>query len=86
MKTPKNIRCYDNGYKTIDQYTVIYLDFPEREANTFAAVGMNSQPFHPQGFGQHCTATPGRHLGKRISFAKLPPDCQRLVTQDLTTV
>lgn len=78
-----NIRCYDDGGKSIDRYTVIYMDQPERLPNTFAAVGMNATPFHPQGFGQHCTAMPGRHLGKRIPFESLPEDCQRLVRQDL---
>lgn len=78
-----NIRIYDNGGKTFDRYTVVYMDYPERQHNTFAAVGMNSEPFHPQGFGQHCTAMPGRHLGKRISFEELPKDCQKLVLQDL---
>jgi len=78
------IRCYDDGGKSIDRFTVIYMDFPENRPNCFAAVGMNSEPFHPQGFGQHCTAMPGKHLGKRIPFAQLPPDCQKLVCQDLT--
>jgi hypothetical protein len=26
----------------------------------------------------------GRHLGKRINLADLPPDCQRAVERDLT--
>jgi hypothetical protein len=56
---------------------------------------MSSNPFHPQGFGQHgatrsgpCDFPPCRlgkrnHLGKRIRFEDLPPDCQRLVVHDL---
>lgn len=79
----QRIACYDNGGKTVDRFTVVYLDQPERSLKTFAAVGMNSAPFHPQGFGQHCTAMPGRHLGKRIPFASLPADCQKLVNRDL---
>jgi hypothetical protein len=79
----KNIRIYDNGGKTFDRYTVVYLDQPEREPNTFAAIGMSANPFHPQGFGQHCSAVPGRHLGKRIQFNELPEDCKRLIEQDL---
>lgn len=78
-----NIRCYDNGGKTIDRYTVVYMDEPERQPGTFAAVAMNSEPFHPQGFGQHTTAMPGKHLGRRIAFESLPADCQQLVRQDL---
>jgi hypothetical protein len=49
---------------------------------------MSSNPFHPQGFGQHGEAdhtidrpTYG-HLGKRITFEQLPPDCQMLVWSD----
>lgn len=79
-----NIRCYDNGGKSIDRYTVVYLDHPETYPGAFAAVGMNASPFHPQGFGQHTTAMPGQHLGRRIAFSNLPTDCQRLVMQDLS--
>lgn len=78
----KPIRVYDNYGKTADRFTVVYMDQPERVANTFAAVGMDERPFHPKGIGQHITATPGRHLGKRILFASLPMDCQKLVRQD----
>lgn len=77
-----NIRCYDNNGKTADRYTVVYMDYPENRHNTFSAVGMNDEPFHPQGIGQHCMATPGRHLGKRIPFSKLPKDCQQVVLND----
>ena len=87
------IACYDNGGKTMDRYTVVYLnemegrpDLPLHRGNLFAAVGMNEVPFHPQGFGQHCTAMPGPHLGKRIRFSALPEDCRKLVMQDLTEV
>ena len=79
------IRCYDNGGKTFDRYTVVYMAEPERGHNTFAAVGMSADPFWPQGFGQHCTAMPGKHLGRRILFSALPDDCQKLVTRDLTS-
>lgn len=59
---------------------------------------MSCHPFHPQGFGmwgetpnRHCDVNKagfapamGRkcHLGKRIPFAELPPDCRKLVLQD----
>ncbi len=81
------VRAYDNGGKTIDRYTVVYMDLPERSwNNTFQAVAMNCEPFHPQGFGQHCTAQPGRHLGKRIALTDLPEDCQRLVNSDMREI
>ena len=81
-----NVVCYDNGGKTIDRYTAVFLDQPEMNnpnRKLFAAVGMNDCPFHPQGFGQHCTAMLGRHLGKRIDSTKLPADCQHLIRRDL---
>jgi hypothetical protein len=49
---------------------------------------MSGAPFHPQGFGQHGESetiidrpTYG-HLGKKITFADLPEDCQKLVISD----
>ena len=82
IKDPYNIRCYDNGGKTIDRYTVVYMDRPEREAGLYVAIGASEFPFHPLGFGQHCTAMPGRHLGKRIPFESLPKDVQKMVHMD----
>lgn len=88
MKTEKlngqSIRCYDNGGETADRYTVVYMD-RKRGPGLFYSVGMNGSPFHPQGIGQHCAVMPGRHLGRRIKFADLPADCQKLVKQDLQT-
>jgi len=77
------VRIYDNGGKTFDRYTVVYMDETECRHGRFAAVGMSEHPFHPQGFGQHCSAMPGRHLGVRITFETLPEDCQKLVRRDL---
>lgn len=76
------IRVYDNGGKTIDRYTVIYLDEPEAEVNLFQSLGMNETPFHPQGFCQHSSAKPGPHLGKRIKARDLPVDCQLAILRD----
>lgn len=78
----KELRIYDNGGKTVDRYTAVYMREPEH-GGLFAALGMSADPFHPQGFGQHCTAKPGRHLGKRVSFDDLPAACQRFVLQNL---
>lgn len=84
----QRIRCYDNGGKTADRYTVVYIDQPETPVPHcrphFACVGMSAEPFHPQGFGQHSVATCGAHLGQRVPFATLPADCRRLVESDLT--
>jgi hypothetical protein len=71
------IKCYDNGGRTMDRYSVVYMDSPED--NGFMGIGMSEHPSNPQGFGQHGTFVCGKHLGKRIAFKDLPPDCQDLV-------
>ena len=76
------IRIYDNGGKTLDRYTVVFMDQPETHAGTFNSLGMSEHPFGPQGFGQHGAAVPGRHLGRRIKLEDLPKDCKRLVLRE----
>lgn len=89
-QTPRWIRCYDNGGRSFDRYTVVYTCLGHKKGlrGRCLYVGMSSNPFHPQGFGQHGEAdhtidrpTYG-HLGKRITFEQLPPDCQMLVWSD----
>ncbi len=75
-----NIRIYDNGGKTFDRFTVIFMDEKESQG-LYGARGMSEDPFH--GFGQYCSAMPGRHLGKRIRFEDLPKPCQQVVMNDL---
>ncbi len=82
------IKCYDNGGCSIDRYTVVFLDDPQSDScgprrNMYGALAMNAEPFHPQGFGQHCSAMLGKHLGKRIDSSLLPADCQKLIRRDL---
>jgi hypothetical protein len=86
----------DNG-GSIDRYTVVYTGNYRRGKGWFQYVGMSESPFHPQGFGQHgenptqidvnkwgFAPAMGRknHLGRRIPFTQLPPDCQKLVLSD----
>ncbi len=80
------IRCYDNGGKTVDRYTVVYMDFPERQRGFFLSLGMSEDPGHPQGFGQHTVAMLGAHLGRRVPFRMLPGRCRRVVLADLGAV
>lgn len=79
------LRCYDNGGKTCDRYTVIPPRWAKEEREyppgTFNAIAASENPFHPQGFGQHCSAMAGPHLGKRIGWAMLPRDVQRFARQ-----
>ncbi|QBP14412.1 hypothetical protein DDF84_032345 (plasmid) [Cupriavidus metallidurans] len=76
----KQVRLYDNGGKTLDRYTAVYL-FDRERTGMYGARGMNESPFH--GIGAYCSAAPGRHLGRRVSLADLPSDCQRLVRTDV---
>jgi len=77
-----NIKIYDNGGNTFDRYTVIYMNYPERNG-LFTCLGMSENPFHPQGFGQHGSAQDGKHLGQEISFEELPAECQKAVLNDI---
>lgn len=80
----KRVRCYDNGGKTCDRYSALYLDEPAGPANSVFCRGMSEHPSHPQGFGQTSWARAGSHLGKRILFAQLPEECQQVVRRDLS--
>lgn len=97
---PKYVRCYDNGGTSADRYTVVYTG-RYRGKGWFQYVGMSANPFHPQGVGMHgehpqqidvnkwgFAPAMGRkcHLGKRIPFAELPADCQKLVLSDYRAI
>lgn len=43
----KNIIVFDNNGETFDRFTII-------DKTTGEMIGASSNPFHPQGFGQHC--------------------------------
>jgi hypothetical protein len=87
------IRVYDNGGKTFDRYTVVYMNredfgYTTDKNETFMLLypcyGLSENPFHPQGFGLHSSAQIGKHLGKRIKFSQLPEDCRKAVMRDLS--
>ncbi|MBB4861510.1 hypothetical protein HNP46_000321 [Pseudomonas nitritireducens] len=79
------LRIYDNGGASYDRYTMVpprwAKEYRDRNGD-FESITSNEHPFHPTGFGQHCTAEPGPHLGKRIHWDMLPPDAQRFARQD----
>jgi hypothetical protein len=77
------IRCYDNGGETLDRFTVIYMDDFQYEPGIYSTRAMSVEPNSPSGFGQMCTAQPGRHLGLRVKLKDLPKACQDLVASDL---
>jgi hypothetical protein len=82
-KALKTVRIYDNGGVTADRFTAVFMNEPERAANLYGAYGMSEKPYHPQGVGQYCSATPGRHLGRRIKYNDLTEDCQKLIASYL---
>lgn len=58
------LRIYDNGGRTPDRYTILPprdagADYRENGPGTWSAISASAHPFHPQGFGQHCSAAPG---------------------------
>lgn len=77
------IQLYDNGGKTYDRYTAMFLDRPETKPDQFEALGFNEEPYAAQGFGQHCTAMPGKHLGKRIKLSDLPEAARKFVEENI---
>jgi hypothetical protein len=83
IRMDTGVHIYDNGGDTADRYTAVYLNEPAGNG-LFTARGMSDKPFHPQGFGQLCSAEDGDYLGKRIQFDNLPRDCQKLVLSDYT--
>ena len=78
------IKIYDNGGKSFDRYTAVYLNEPTGfdGDRMFNARSMSANPSHPQGFGQMGSVIDGEHLGERIAFDALPIDCQSLVISD----
>lgn len=80
---PRYIRCYDNG-TSYDRYTVVFTGkYRESTGGNYWYLGMSENPHHPQGMGYHGSADKSidrpkyAHLGKRIKFEQLPPDCQK---------
>lgn len=69
------IKVYDNNGKTIDRYTVLFMDEPEqktRAGTLYRSVSMSPEPAHPCGVAMYGSAIDGEHLGRRISFENLP--------------
>ena len=81
----QRFRVYDNGGETVDRYTVCFVNIPESRGTVYALAADNA-PYHPQGFGQHVNATPGRHLGALISAATLPRDVLKFIASELSAI
>ena len=85
---PRYIRCYENGGKTPDRYTVVFTgNYRHNTGQSFWYVGMSGNPFHPLGVGQHgehhkqIDRPRYGHLGKKIKWESLTPECQQCVLQ-----
>ncbi|MBE0471190.1 MAG: hypothetical protein IBX55_16980 [Methyloprofundus sp.] len=77
-----SIKVYDNNGRSFDRYTIIDLSSPEGN-DCYTALAASEDPFHPQGFGQWCSAMLGSHLGREISFDQLPAKVQTFVKAQL---
>lgn len=82
------LAIYDNGGKTTDRYTVVYAPYQCSGKLWFPVTDMSGAPFYPQGVCLHNSLrfrpTGGWGSGQKvIAFEALPPDCQRVVRQDL---
>ncbi len=69
---------WDNGGETADQYTIVLKDGD--------ALALSDNPGHPQfGFSQWDSGVKaGNHLGKKISFDKLPPKVKKHAEEQLS--
>jgi len=87
---PKYIRCYDNGGRSFDRYTVVYTGRYKKTGRFwFDYVSMSANPYSPLGFGQHGQSEfqpvdrpKYSHLGRKIKFNDLTADCRDLVIND----
>lgn len=85
------LRCYDNGGKTVDRYTIIPPKWANEYRNSvengyapgyanryeFDGIASSKDPYFALGFGQTVNhVLPGPHLGKRIKWDDLPWDVQ----------
>lgn len=87
--TPKYVRCYDNGGKSFDRYTVVFTGHYKKYRRSFLYLAMSANPYSPMGFGLHGESEnmpidrpTYSHLGKKIKFSDLPIDCQKAVIED----
>lgn len=84
-----NIKVYDNGGRTFDRYTVIYVD--QIEDNGMGkrlpfGVFMSDDPTHPQGVFIRDQIEDSPRLGDVIPFASLPKKCQKSVLEDVEEI
>jgi len=96
--SPRYIRIYDNGGESFDRYTIVFTgrydkNKDEQGNKWYKYVGSSENPYYPQGFYQHGESKNEiidrptySHLGKKITFDKLPLDCQKAVLEDYASI
>lgn len=80
----KILAIYDKP-SVVDRYTVYFNQVEKAQDGRkfYYALGMSTDPFHPQGFGMHVSGCLGRHNGKKIHLRDLPKDCLVALVQEL---
>ena len=80
------LRIYDAGIQWADRYTIL----PPRWAKEYfyngnwCGVACGDKPLRPQGIGYHVEVkNPGKHLGKRIHWDKLPMEAMKFVMSNM---
>lgn len=75
---PRHIRCYDGGEEIWDRFTIVFTGNFKGRNGRCHYFGCSSNPYHPQGFGQHQEHSNPidypkySHLGKKVCFSALP--------------
>lgn len=76
------VKVYDNGGKTFDRITVVFIDQVvnvDRQGNElYEAIGAGETGAW---FYLHCECADGPHLGERIRFVDLHPDLKERILQ-----
>lgn len=84
------LAIFDNGGRTSDRFTVLYV--PATGSNWIEYLAASAHPFDAQGFGQHGEIRLHEAAGYRYratgsgesaSWSTLPDDVKRAVRQDL---
>lgn len=80
-------RIFDSGPDgAFDRYTIALKGYRVGYGMVYPYLASSNNPFHPQGFGQHCESREflkGKHLGKRISFDVLPEQVKQFILQSI---
>lgn len=82
---PRKVRCYDNGGKTQDPYTIVFTgNFVGRDRQCYY-YGCSGDPCHPLGTGmldihnRIIDRPTYSHLGKKVKFEALPEKVKAVI-------